>query len=70
MCSFLQKPTCIGDIFFRQKDVLSWKMIARHHSKVLWTGGYAPRFFELFSWLEVGSVKVSLSRPAHQRVPL
>jgi hypothetical protein len=37
MCSFLQKPPYIDEILFRQKDVLSWKMIARYHSKVQWT---------------------------------
>ncbi len=31
------------------------------------TGG-SLRVFKQFSWLEVGSVKVALSRPAHQRV--
>jgi len=31
------------------------------------TGG-SLRVFRQFSWLEVGSVKVALSRPAHQRV--
>jgi hypothetical protein len=31
------------------------------------TGG-SRRVFRQFSWLEVGSVKVALSRPTHQRV--
>jgi len=31
------------------------------------TGG-SLRVFRQFAWLEVGSVKVALSRPAHQRV--
>src|SRR5215213_1011833 len=31
------------------------------------TGG-SLRVFRQFSWLEVGSVKMALSRPAHQRV--
>jgi hypothetical protein len=31
------------------------------------TGG-SRRVFRHFSWLEVGSVKVALSRPTHQRV--
>ena len=31
------------------------------------TGG-SLRVFEQFAWLEVGSVKVALSRPSHQRV--
>jgi len=31
------------------------------------TGG-SLRVFSQFAWLEVGSVKVVLSRPAHQRV--
>jgi len=31
------------------------------------TGG-SRRVFEHFSWLEVGSVKMALSRPTHQRV--
>jgi len=31
------------------------------------TGG-SLRVFKHFAWLEVGSVKVALSRPAHQRV--
>ncbi len=31
------------------------------------TGG-SLRVFRHFAWLEVGSVKVALSRPAHQRV--
>jgi len=26
------------------------------------------RVFKLFAWLEVGSIKAALSRPAHQRV--
>jgi hypothetical protein len=30
--------------------------------------GGSLRVFRHFSWLEVGSVKVALSRPAHQRV--
>ena len=32
-----------------------------------WRGG-SLRVFEQYVWLEVGSVKVALSRPAHQRV--
>jgi hypothetical protein len=31
------------------------------------TGG-SLRVFKQFAWLEVGSVKMALSRPAHQRV--
>jgi hypothetical protein len=31
------------------------------------TGG-SRRVFEQFAWLEVGSVKMALPRPAHQRV--
>ena len=31
------------------------------------TGG-SLRVFKQFSWLEAGSVKIALSRPAHQRV--
>jgi len=31
------------------------------------TGG-SLRVFEQFAWLEVGSVKMALPRPAHQRV--
>ena len=31
------------------------------------TGG-TRRVFKQFAWLEVGSVKVALSRPTHQRV--
>jgi hypothetical protein len=34
-----------------------------------WTGGYAPRF-QAFSWLEVGSGKVALSRPTPSGYPL
>jgi len=33
------------------------------------TGG-SLRVFERFAWLEVGSGKMALSRPAHQRVTL
>jgi len=33
------------------------------------TGG-SRRVFEQFSWLGVGSVKMALSRPTHQRVPI
>jgi hypothetical protein len=33
------------------------------------TGG-SLRVFGQFAWLEVGSVKAALSRPAHQRVPI
>ena len=32
------------------------------------TGG-SRRVFKRFAWLEAGSVKAALSRPAHQRVP-
>ena len=32
-------------------------------------GGGSLRVFEQFRWLEVGSVKVAFSGPAHQRVP-
>ena len=32
-----------------------------------WCGG-SLRVFRQFAWLEVGSDKVTLSRPAHQRV--
>jgi len=32
------------------------------------TGG-SLRVFKQFAWLEVGSGKMALSRPAHQRVP-
>ena len=31
------------------------------------TGG-SLRVFKRFAWLEVGSAKIALSRPAHQRV--
>jgi hypothetical protein len=40
--------------------------LAAQHS-VHPTGG-SLRVFRLFAWLEVGPVKVALSRPAHQRV--
>ena len=30
------------------------------------TGGGSLRVFRQFAWLEVGSVKMALSRPAHQ----
>ncbi len=33
------------------------------------TGG-SLRVFKQFAWLEAGSVKVALPRPAHQRVPI
>jgi hypothetical protein len=32
------------------------------------TAGGSLRVFRQFAWLEVGSVKMALSRPAHQRV--
>jgi hypothetical protein len=64
---FLEKPHLFANALCRQRDVLSWKMIARHHAKVHPTGG-SLRVFRRFSWLEVGSGKVALSRPAHQRV--
>jgi len=31
-------------------------------------GGGSLRVFRHFVWLEVGSIKMALSRPAHQRV--
>jgi len=31
---FLEKPTLLAHPLFRWQDGLSWKMIARHHSKV------------------------------------
>ena len=40
--------------------------IAAQHS-VHPTGG-SRRVFKHFAWLEVGSVKMALSRPTHQRV--
>ena len=51
----------------RQPGVLSWKIIACHHSKVHPTGG-SLRAFGQFAWLGVGSGKMALSRPTHQRV--
>jgi hypothetical protein len=39
---------------------------AAQHSAHLTCGSL--RVFRQFAWLEVGSVKVALSRPAHQRV--
>lgn len=37
------------------------------HARVHLTGG-SLRVFGRFSWLEVGSVKMALPRPAHQQV--
>ncbi len=42
-------------------------MMAPYHAEVHPTGG-SRRVFKQFSWLEASSVKVVLSRPAHQRV--
>jgi hypothetical protein len=42
------------------------RLLAAQHS-VHPTGG-SLRVFTQFAWLEVGSVKLALSRPAHQRV--
>ena len=47
MCLFLRKSPLFAHPLWRQVDVLSWKMIARHHSKVHWTAG-RPRVFRFF----------------------
>jgi len=45
--------------------VLASEQVAQH--SVHPTGG-SLRVFRQFAWLEVGSVKMAVSRPAHQRV--
>lgn len=50
---------------FFQAVCLAFIGFAQHN--VHPTGG-TLRVFKHFAWLEVGSVKVALSRPAHQRV--
>ena len=44
---------------------LAFRVVAQH--SVHPTGG-SLRVFKLFAWLGVGSVKMALSRPAHQPV--
>jgi len=41
----------------------------RASTGVMMVGRFAVRVFKQFSWLEAGSGKAALSRPAHQRVP-
>ena len=43
--------------------------MACHHARVQLTVG-SLRVFRQFAWLEAGSVKAAVSRPAHQRVTL
>jgi len=64
---FLGKSTLFVHPLCRQQGVLSWKMIACHHSKVHLTGGYAPRFLAVFL-AQASSVKMVLSRPSRQQV--
>jgi hypothetical protein len=79
MCLFLGKSALFGHPLDRLEGVLSWKVIARHHSKVHPTlrhalsGSQGPlvglplrgvRVFRLFVWLQVGSGKATLPRPA------
>jgi hypothetical protein len=59
---FPQKQQLFDLTLCRQQDVLSWKMIAHHHSMVHRTAG-SLRVFNQFVWLEVGSGKVELFRP-------
>jgi hypothetical protein len=47
---FFGKPHLFAFSLCRQRDVLSWKMIARHHAKVQPTSG-SLRVFQAFSWL-------------------
>jgi hypothetical protein len=39
-------------------------------TRVVYPTGGSLRVFKPFAWLEVGSIKIALSRPAHQRVTL
>jgi len=54
-------------VSFSEINVISCKTAAQH--SVHPTGG-SLRVFKQFVWLGVGSVKVALPRPAHQRVTL
>jgi hypothetical protein len=51
-------------VFYKSKS-LAQQHAAQH--SVHPTGG-SRRVFKLFVWLEAGSVKMALSRPAHPRV--
>jgi len=63
----LKKSSLFAYSLDGQPGVLSWKMMTRHHSMVHLTGG-SLRVFKQFAWLEVGSVKMALSRPASGNV--
>ena len=56
---------------FNNQYVVDYDQNILHHKtaqhSVHPTGG-SLRVFKQFSWLEVGSVKMALSRPTHQRV--
>jgi hypothetical protein len=52
---------------FYQAGSLAFRECAQH--SVRRTAG-SLHVFEQFSWLEVDSVKMALSRPVHQRVPI
>jgi hypothetical protein len=77
MSIFSEKSLFFASSQPRSPDVLAWKMIARHHYEVHPTPGRAPglswwdalraralRAVRQFAWLEAGSVKEALSRPA------
>ncbi len=55
---------CVSGFFFRVVSPVQFKT-AQH--SVHPTGG-SRRVFRQFAWLGVGSGKMALSRPAHQRV--
>ncbi len=56
----------ISDGMKRAKQIMVIPHVSAQHS-VHPTGG-SRRVFKPFVWLEVGSVKMALSRPAHPRV--
>jgi hypothetical protein len=61
------KETAAQHSVLRNSSVSSRKNDGPHHDRVHPTGG-SLRVFRQFAWLEVGSVKAALPRPAHQRV--
>jgi hypothetical protein len=61
VCHFAVYSRC-GPVSFRKEDDL--------RSPVVHPTGGSLRVFRHFAWLGVGSVKVALSRPTHQRVTL
>jgi hypothetical protein len=63
---FLEKPPLLGHPLFRWQDVLWWKMIARHHSKVHWTLGIL-RHFQAFIRLRVFPAPKQNPRPPQRQ---